>query len=134
MDNDNIRYGSLFGMFAAAGGAAALYFGGSQHILWLCIVGFVLAALGLLIAYTDTGNGIVATAVAGAAFCLYFFGKDKLLTGKMYTFNSWSASIAAWVAGEGVWDVFFIARILMIAATCVTVYLLIRFLQTHLPD
>lgn len=85
--------------FAVLGGLAC-YFGGTKEIMWLSVVGVVLAALGALASISSNFSGIITTVLIVAAG---FIGKKWLASSDNATL--------AWLYANGGTGFFFITRL-----------------------
>ena len=102
---DNVVFGSIIGMIAFVIAGLLFYFGSGKETLWLCVVGFVILAVGILSALADTSNGLtVILTIVLVAGVLHFFG-EKLGTDHWFT---------KWVFEENLRTVFYVARLCIV--------------------
>lgn len=116
--NDDKFFGSIIGLIADVIAFFLLFFGGGKEILWLCIIGFVVLAIGIMGAFSSTTNGLTNVLAIGLAMCaVHFFGEKLLSFGLGGDIYNWL------IAGDGV---FYFARLL---AVCIIVSALVLVLS-----
>lgn len=91
----------------------ALYIGGEKEILWLSIVGFVLAGLNIIACFIS-GNKVSAITKIVTAVIHYFVVVPHFLIKTDLKF-------ADWLVGSGATDIYYVARVFAFVYICALV-------------
>ncbi len=91
MDNDDLKFGSIFTLIAAIVSGLVCFFGSSNSIVWLSIVGIVLTVVAVCISLIPNKIGIIASIMIVVLCYLgrsWFSGSDNAILSWLYTSES----------------------------------------------
>ncbi len=121
--NDEILFGGIGTIIGSLISGVLLYFGATNAIMWLCVVGVIVAAVTLLFSlFAEPTNGLINLVILGLVVGFATLFRD--------TFLSWFSSenaFGAWLIGNGAMDFFYICRMIMMSMVVWIFMSIVRF-------
>ena len=118
--NDDIFFGSIITLIGAVISGVVMFFAGTNNIVWLAIVGFVLIGITLLISlFCHISNGLTNCLIFGLILILGLIFHDEVI--------GWGTKMAQeWLEGDSIRNLAYAARISTIAMVPIIIMQLVN--------